>query len=262
MNFMLSGGYVEGGSPVHRMDALVRLLCLLFLLGAVIFCDTLPGYALILGMLFLAVRGSGMGLGSALQGVRRMWLFFGVIFLMNVLFSQGEEPLFCFWIFRISREGAAQGIHVVLHVVLAMVLARLLVATTPPLELVGAVESLIFPLKYVGVPVQDVAMILGIAIQFIPTFAREAEMIQKAQTARGACFDSRNFLKKARSVLPLVVPVFLSAFRRADELAVSMEARGYRRAGKRAVFRKRRLCAVDGAFLLLSVLFCVLEIIL
>ncbi len=262
MNFMPAGGYVEGSSPIHRMDAFIKLLCMLLLLGAVILCDTLAGYALIIVLIALSARCSGVGPGGVLRGIRHMRLFFGVIFLMNALFFEGEGPAYRFWIFHISREGAVQGAHVVLHVALAMALAGILVATTPPLEMVGAVESLIFPLKYVGVPVQDVAMILGIAIQFIPTFAREAAMIRMAQTARGARFESRNLMEKARSFLPLVVPVFLSAFRRADELSVAMEARGYRRVGKGAVFRKRRLRAGDMAALLLSCLFCVLESIL
>ena len=262
MNFMPAGGYVEGSSPIHRMDAFIKLLCMLLLLGAVILCDTLAGYALIIVLIALSARCSGVGPGGVLRGIRHMRLFFGVIFLMNALFFEGEGPAYRFWIFHISREGAVQGAHVVLHVALAMALAGILVATTPPLEMVGAVESLIFPLKYVGVPVQDVAMILGIAIQFIPTFAREAAMIRMAQTARGARFESRNLMEKARSFLPLVVPVFLSAFRRADELAMAMEARGYRRVGKGAVFRKRRLRAGDMAALLLSCLFCVLESIL
>lgn len=253
---------MEGSSPIHRMDAFVKLLCILLLLAAVILSDTLAGYGLIIGLIALAVRYTGVGLRNALRGVRRMWLFFLVIFLMNALFSEAERPLSGFWIFQFSREGAVQGTHVVVHVVLAMILAGILVSTTTPLKLVGAVESLIFPLKYVGVPVQDVAMILGIAVQFIPTFAQEAELIRKAQTARGARFESKRLTEKAKSFLPLVVPVFLSAFRRADELSVAMEARGYRGAGRGAVFQKRRLQPADVAALLLSCLSCALEIIL
>ena len=123
-------------------------------------------------------------------------------------------------------------------------------------------ESLLYPLKLIGVPVRDVAMILGVAIQFIPTFSEEAEAIRKAQTARGARFESRKLSEKAKSVVPLVVPVFLAAFRRADELAMAMEARGYRRTKGKISKRRRHLSRRDGIGLLLCSLFGAAEIML
>lgn len=262
MRIMATGSYVEGHSLLHKMDAFVKLLCILLFLVAVIFCNTIVGYVLVVGLIVLAILLSGIGFGNALGGVRHMWLFFVVIFLLNAVFLESAQPLWRWWIFQFSIEGVAQGVSVVLRVALAMILGNLLLTTTSPMEIVGAMESMFFPLKFIGVPIQDVAMILGVAMQFIPTFAEETDMIRKAQTARGARFESRRWTEKARSFLPLVVPIFLSAFRRADELSVAMEARGYHRTKKKVSWRKRRIGAGDVCSLLIACLLCVVEIVL
>lgn len=262
MREMPAGGYIEGNSVFHRMDAFVKLLCTFLLLASVIACRRVLDYVLLLLVMGTAVFLSGIGLSHALGGIRRLWLFFLVIFLMNVFFSESGAVLWSWWIFRISDAGAKQGLQVIVHVVFAMVLGNLLIATTSPLEITGAIETLLSPLRYVGVPVQDAAMILGVAIQFIPIFSEEAEMIRKAQTARGAQFESRKLTEKAKSVLPLVIPIFLSAFRRADELSVAMEARGYHRTGKKKKYQKRNIQLRDLALLACCSLLCLLLYIL
>ena len=177
-------------------------------------------------------------------------------------FYETEQIWWKWWIFRFSGDGLVQGMQVVLRVAMAMVLGNLLVSATSPLELVGAMESLMYPLKFIGVPIRDVAMILGVAIQFIPAFSEEAEMIRRAQTARGARFESRRLTEKAKSIVPLVVPIFLAAFRRADELAIAMEARGYRRTKGKLRRRRRRLSPADAIGLLLCGLLCAAEAVL
>src|SRR5690606_9712290 len=133
-------------------------------------------------------------------------------------------------IVQLSRGGMEQGFRVVGNVVLILVLGNLLTMTTLPTQVTAALASLIKPLKFIGVPTEEVAMILSIAIQFIPTLMEETELIKMAQIARGARFESRKLPERAASFIPLVVPVFISAFRRAEELALAMEARGYRNA--------------------------------
>lgn len=261
MRYMPTGGYIEGNSLLHKLDAFVKLLCTFLLLASVIVSDTIVGYVLVIALLTVTVKMSSLGLRNVLRGVKHMWLFFFVIFLMNAVFHETAQPLWSWWIFHFSFEGTLQGFHVVLRVILAMILGNLLVSTTSPLDIVGALETLLFPLKYAGVPIQDVAMILGVAIQFIPTFLEEAAMIKKAQTARGARFESRKITERTQSLLPLIVPIFLSAFRRADELSVAMESRGYHRTKKKGKLRKRHLSLADVSALLLSCLFCIIEII-
>lgn len=261
MRFMPTGGYIDGNSLLHKLDAVVKLLCTFLLLASVIVSDTLVEYVLVIALITATAKLSAIGFRNVLRGVRHMWLFFFVIFLMNAFFFEAAQPLWSWWIFRFSFEGALQGFHVVLRVILAMILGNLLISTTSPLDIVGALETLLFPLKYVGVPIQDVAMILGVAIQFIPTFLEETDLIKKAQTARGARFESKKITERVQSMLPLIVPIFLSAFRRADELSVAMEARGYHRTNRNVKTRKRRLSLTDTSALLLSCLVCIIEII-
>ena len=262
MSYLPVGSYLERNSFLHKVDAFVKLLCTLILLAAVILADTLVGYAVIIALLAVIIKSSSIGVRNALNGVIPLWLFFLLIFFMNAAFFDSAHTLWSWWIFRFSLEGVVQGINVVFRVALAMILGNLLVSTTSPLAITGALESLIFPLKYIGVPIQDVAMILGVAIQFIPTFMEEAEMIRKAQTARGARFESKKFTEKAQAVIPLVVPIFLSAFRRADELSMAMEARGYHRTKRKIRFQKRQIGKREVTAFLVSVFVCAIEIII
>ena len=259
MQFMITGGYVEGNSFVHKRDAFIKLLCMLVLLVAVILADSLVGVLVISVMLVLLIMLADIGFKNALNGVRHLWLFFLLIFLMNSLFTQAEDVLLEWWIFQISGQGIIQGTNVVLQVAFAMILGNVLISTTSPLKITGAIETLIIPLKYLGVPVRDVAMILGVAIQFVPTFIHEADMIKKAQIARGARFESKKLLEKAHSIVALVVPIFISAFSRADELAVAMEARGYRRSRKQVIRRKRSISTPDMLSLLVCCMVCIIE---
>ena len=262
MSFLPVGGYREGSSLLHRADALCKLLGMLLLLFALILCDTFLGYGMLAAVLLIAIRISGIGMRTALRAVWHMRLFFLVIFLMNAFFHEEGEALWSLWVLRLTREGMVFGMHVVLRVAMAIVLGQILCAVTSPLELIDAFTSLLYPLQFLRIPVQDIALILGVSMQFIPIFSEEAEMIRRAQTARGARFDSKNLLEKANSLLPLAVPIFLSAFRRADELSVAMEARGYHRRAGRIPRRKRALSAVDVLLLFIGALLFALSFIL
>ena len=170
---------------------------------------------------------------TVLSPIRRLWVFFIVIFLMNALFFSAENPRFSWWIVSLSDEGMRQGARVMLNVCFIMVLGNVLTSTTTPIDMTAALSSLLKPLRLLRVPVEDVAMIICVAIQFVPTLLEEADLIKKAQTARGARFESSKLTERALSYLPLLIPIFLSAFRRADELSTAMEARGYRNAKNR-----------------------------
>ncbi len=262
MSDMPTGSYIPGNSMLHRMNPAAKLFCFLVLLAAVVMTDSVWGYGLMIGSVAVITVISGLGLGDVLRPVTGLWLFFVLIFLMNAVFYGTEQVLWSWWIFRISVDGMIQGANVILRVILLMMLGSVLTSVTSPIELTGAIEILLQPLRLFRVPVADVAMILSVALQFIPTFMEETEMIQKAQVARGARFESRRLRDKAASVMPLVVPVFLSAFRRADELSVAMEARGYGRAGGR---KRRRMIPFGGrdiAALAVSWMICMAQMIL
>lgn len=228
MSRLPAGQYVHGTTVLHQLDAFAKLLCFLVLLAAIILTDSLPGF-LLMGVFTIALlRLSGLSFRSGTAAIRRLWLFFVVIFLMNTLFFETENTLLSFGIFHVSVRGMVQGATVVLRVILVMICATVLTSVTPPMKLTAAIETLLTPLGWLHIPIGEVAMILGVALQFIPTFIEEADHIKKAQSARGALFESDRLRDRALSVVPLVVPVFLSAFRRADELSTAMEARGYR----------------------------------
>lgn len=262
MSGITVGQYVPGASVLHKLDARAKLLGLFALLAVIVLSKSAIGYAVAVVAVAAVVALSGLKLSLVLGSIRRLWVFFITIFVMNALFFAAEEPIWSWWIFHISQAGLWQGVHVVAHVVLLLILSNVLTLTTSPVELTSAIESLLLPLKWLRVPVEEVAMILSVAIRFIPTLLEEADMIRKAQIARGARFESRRLTERAASVLPLVIPIFLSAFRRADELSMAMEARGYRNASSRTKPEKHGLHMADVCALAASAVVCVLQIVL
>lgn len=229
---------------MQHMDAYVKLLSFLLLVTAVIGAGSFAGYILLLLLIILLIGNSGLQIKKIFGGIRQLWLFFIVITAMNAFLNEGESVIVSWWIFHLTQEGILQGLQVVIRIVFIMILGNLFTMTTTPLEITAAFGSLLYPLRWLKVPVQDVAMILGVAIQFIPTFIEEASMIRKAQTARGARFESKKLRERAASLMPLIIPMFLSAFRRADELSIAMEARGYRK-GRNGIRKHRVWKSVD-----------------
>lgn len=227
MSGLSAGQYRPGTAPIYLPGAFSKLICLLLLIAAAVCTDTLIGWLALALVTAALIALSGLSFSEAFASVGRLVWFFAVILLMNFLFQDPEGAWGRFWIFTPSPGGLLQGLRVILRVIFVLVWSNLLTCTTTPLAMTDSVETLLSPLRFIGVPVPLVAMILSVAIQFIPTLFRETEMIRRAQTARGARFDSRRLSDRAMAVLPLVVPIFLAAFKRADELSLAMEARGY-----------------------------------
>ncbi len=260
MNHMPIGIYIPGTSLLHRLDARIKLLCLIALIVAVIYANSFTGYAIMAVLTGILVVLSRLDLKTACASVKRVLPFFLVIFLMNTLFYDQSHALWSWWIINLSTAGMVVGANVVLKLILLMILFNILMSTTAPMKITAALVSLLRPLGYIRIPVADLALMISVAIQFIPTLMEETEMIRKAQTARGARFDSPRLKEKAVSVMPLVIPIFLSAFRRADELAMAMEARGYR-GGKQQIKKVASpLHRCDFAAMLVTALICWLQI--
>ncbi len=253
-------GYVERNSPLHRMDGLSKLLFLLLFLISVIVTQSVGGFLLLIAALLLCARLGKVSWQTVLGGIWQLRFFFLLIFLMNFAFFDAEHAFFSWWIFTFSREGLLFGAKTVVRVLLAMAVGNIFTAVTTPVAITGAMETLLYPLQWIGVPVRDVAMILGVAIQFVPLFLRETDTIKMAQTARGAPFYSRKLSERAGCVLPLVLPVFLSAFKRADELACAMEARGYVRKKGRMPLHRRHFRKADFLCLGGGIALCMLAI--
>lgn len=262
MNSVAIGQYIPGKSVIHKLNAVVKIVSFLIFLTAVVLAHTIPGYLIVIGITMGIIYLSGISWKRALASVKGMGVFFLVIFAMNTIFSTAEDTLWTWGLIHISYAGMLQGLNVVLRVILLMILGNILTSTTPPLEITTAMEQLMAPLRILRIPTQEIAMILSVAIQFIPTLFEEAEQIRKAQIARGAKFESSSFLERSTSVLPLVVPIFLSAFRRADELSMAMEARGYRRASKRTKKSIEHIHISDVTALGVSCTLCLAQILL
>ena len=254
-----TGMYQPGYSVIHGINAAVKLVCLILLLAAVVATDSVPGYVVSILTTAAIVYLAQISIPDALASVRRLLWFFVLILLMNTCFYGPDDPWVRWWIFCPSMQGLVQGMNVVLRVVLILILSNVLTTATAPLKLADGMERLLSPLRVIRVPTEQVAMIISVAIQFIPTIFEETDMIRKAQMARGARFDSRNYFEKAKAVMPLVIPIFLAAFKRADELSLAMEARGYRTDVSRAVKKREKLCAADFAALLVCAALCAMQ---
>lgn len=246
MSRLPTGTFIPGSSPVHRLDARVKLLSLIALLIAIVSVDTLIGYAVIAATTVFVIGLSGLALKTAVGSAYRMYLFFILVLLMNTCFFSAEDPWFSFWLIHPSHGGMVQGLIVVFRVFMVLVLSNILTCTTQPMEMTNALESLMSPLRFVKIPTDQIAIIISVAIQFIPTLFEEADMIRKAQTARGATFDSPKLSEKAAAVMPLAIPIFLGAFKRADELSLAMEARGY--TGVRIHTNRKKACLRFGDY--------------
>ena len=256
-----TGMYQPGYSVIHGISAAVKLVCMILLMAAIVATDSIPGCLAAITATAAIVYLAQVSAATAFASVRRLAWFFVLILLMNTCFYGADDAWFGWWIFTPSLRGLIRGANIVLRVVLILVLSNILTATTAPLRLTDGMERLLSPLRIVRVPTGQIAMIVSVAIQFIPALFEEADMIRRAQTARGARFDSRSYFEKAKAVMPLVIPVFLAAFRRADELALAMEARGYRTDAVHAAKKREKLGAADWSALLVSTALCALEIV-
>ena len=261
MRHVPTSAYYPGDSVIHRMLPLAKMISFIILLVAVIFAGTVPEYVILGAFIVFMVYMSRLKPSLALGSVRRLIILFIVILAMNTCFYGPDDPWVSFWIFKPSYSGLMQGINIVIRVISILIIGNVLVLTTAPMALTMSLEYLFSPLRIFKVPVDQIAMILSVAIQFIPTLFEETDAIKTAQMARGARFDSKKLTQKAYAVLPLLIPIFISSFKRADELSVAMESRGYRVNHKRRRKKSEPLKRRDIIALIMCSAMCVFFII-
>ncbi len=240
------GQYFPVDSPIHRLDPRVKLILTLAFIVAVFLAHTAAGYVLLFGFIFLVSRLARIPFGMLLKGLRPLRLILILTFLLNLFFTPGETVLLHFWVITLTREALRQAAFYSLRLVFLVMGTSLLTLTTSPVSLSDALELLFSPLKKIHFPAHELAMMMTIALRFIPTLLDETDKIMKAQMARGADFESGNLVRRARSMVPLLVPLFVSAFRRAGDLAMAMESRCYHGGEGRTRFRVLRLTRADG----------------
>lgn len=247
------GQYIPGESVVHRMDPRVKIIFII-LLNIVILKGGTAAWLMNSAFLIVLLRLSGLPSRHLITALRPIRILLLLLFLAQLLFVGGEPiVLLSRWSVPVTREGLCQGVAVVWEFSLLVCLASILTGTSSPEELVRALETFLRPLSRIGVPSQDVAVMVSIALRFVPTFLEELERIKEAQMARGARFDAGGPIKRVRGAAGLFIPLLLSFVRRAENLALAMEARGYGR-GHRTHLNDFRMSKTDYAVLLVITL--------
>ena len=254
------GQYFPSDSPLHRLDARVKLVITLLYIVSLFLIKSCIGYAFVIIALAIVIKVSKVPFKFMVKGLKS--LVFIIIFtaLINVFTVKGGETLVTFWKLSITTEGVFFAIKMALRIILLIIGSSLLTLTTTPIKLTDGIEALLKPLSKIGVPAHDIAMMMTIALRFIPTLLDETDKIIKAQQARGADFDTGRLRDKARALVPILVPLFISAFRRADELAMAMESRCYNGGANRTRMNVMKVTSIDYTAIILFVVYWVVII--
>ena len=220
------GQYFPGTTVIHKMDPRTKILSVVLYIIALFTCKGFVAYGLTLVYLIAAVRISKIKLKTILKGVKPVIFIIVFTAILNMFYTQGNV-LVKIWKLQITDNGIRNAILMVARIIMLITGTFLLTYTTSPITLTDGLEQLLGPLKKIHVPVHELAMMMSIALRFIPTLIEETDKIMSAQKARGADFETGNLIQKAKALVPILVPLFVSAFRRADELATAMECRCY-----------------------------------
>ncbi len=239
------GQFFPGESVVHRLDPRTKLVLTLVYIVALFVAVSYYSYGLMVAVLVSVIGVSEIRLKTILKSVKPLIIIIIFTFILNLFFTSGTHDLVSFWGIRITLEGLTNAGKMILRLVMLIIGTFQLTYTTSPIALTDGLEKLMNPLKKIKIPVHELAMMMSIALRFIPTLIEETDKIISAQKARGADFESGNLIRRAKAMLPILVPLFISAFRRADELAVAMESRCYHGGEGRTRMKQLRMKSRD-----------------
>ena len=221
------GQYYPENSIIHRLDPRVKLFGTLVFIVMLFVVNNFIGFGLMALYLFVVVKMSRIPFRKVIKGVRGIIIILIISALLNIFFTPGKHEVAHWWIFTITSEGLVRSAYLVVRRVLLVLSTSVMTLTTKPNDLSDGLEKALGFLKVIRVPVHEIAMIMSLALRFIPTLMEETERIKKAQMARGADFESGDMLKRAKSLIPILIPLFVSSIKRAVNLAQAMEARCY-----------------------------------
>lgn len=245
MDKLIFGRYIPGDSWIHKLDPRAKLLGTVIFIGIIFLANNWMTYLLLLAFALTAIRLSTIKLSFFINGVKPLiWLILFTV-ILQVLFTGGSTVYFDWGPIIISQEGLLNGVFIFCRFVLIIFMSTLLTLTTMPLSLTDAIEYLLRPLKAVKVPVYEIALMLSIALRFVPTLMDETEKIMNAQRARGVDFGEGNIFQQMKAIVPILIPLFVSSFNRAEELATAMEARGYKGGEGRTKYRQLEWASRD-----------------
>ena len=248
------GQFFPGSSLLHRLDPRVKIVAVVMFMVA-LFMTTGWGYGLCFLFLAWCVKVSGVSPKMILKSLKPLVVILIFTGVLNMLYTPGE-PVFSFWIFNVTREGIFNAAFMIMRITMLIASTSMLTYTTSPIALTDGLERLLSPLKRIKVPVHEFAMMMTIALRFIPTLIEETDKIMSAQKARGADFETGGLIKRAKALVPILVPLFVSAFRRADELATAMECRLYHGGEGRTRLNTLKMRPLDWAAMCAMALFC------
>lgn len=221
------GQYYQTDSIIHRLDPRVKLGGTLLYIITLFFIGNVWGYLLATLALWTVIKLSKVPFGFIVRGMRSIGFLLAITIIFNMFLTPGEA-IVSFWIFKLTKEGLRTALFMGWRLCLLIIGSSLMTLTTTPNQLTDGMEKALHPLNKIGIPVHEIAMMMSISLRFIPILLEETDKIMKAQIARGADFESGNLVQKAKAMVPLLVPLFISAFRRANDLAMAMESRCYR----------------------------------
>ena len=222
------GQFIPGNSCIHRLDPRTKIVLMLVYIVMVFLVRSLALFLVPLLYVLLCLWLGGISFGYFGKAIKPIRFLLVLMFLLNLFITPGDKVLFSWKFITVTEEGLLQAVYISLRLILLVTGASIMTLTTSPIALTDGLERMLSPLKVFKFPAHELAMMMTIALRFIPTLMEETDRIIKAQTARGADFSGGNLLVRAKNMLPILVPLFISAFRRADDLAVAMEARCYR----------------------------------
>lgn len=238
------GQYFHGNSVIHQLDPRTKIMSTILFISSIFLAENYQAYSVVAAFVAIVIGLAGIPAIMILRSLKPLWFIILLTFLIHIFTTPGTA-IYIVGPVTVTQEGLRQGIMMSLRLLFLIVTSSLLTFTTSPVALTDGIERLLKPFKKIGLPAHELAMMMTIALRFIPTLLEEADRIMKAQIARGADFTSGNIIRRARNMIPLLVPLFISAFRRADELATAMEARCYRGGDHRTRMKQLKISRKD-----------------
>ncbi|GGD03219.1 energy-coupling factor transporter transmembrane protein EcfT [Thalassobacillus devorans] len=242
---MIIGQYVPGNSFIHRIDPRTKITIIFFFVLIVFFANSVMSYGLLTLFAVGSAASTRIPARYLIKGLLPVWFLIVFTFILHLFVTKEGEVLFSIFSFDFYTGGIIQGLAISLRFFLLILVTSLLTLTTTPIEITDAIEGMLGPLKKIRFPVHELALMMSISLRFIPTLMQETEKISKAQASRGVDFRTGSFKDRIKAVVPLLVPLFVSAFKRAEELAMAMEARGYQGGEGRTKLRELSIGKLD-----------------
>ncbi|MCM3741017.1 energy-coupling factor transporter transmembrane protein EcfT [Oceanobacillus luteolus] len=244
-NSLIIGQYVPGNSFIHRLDPRTKITIIFFFVFIVFFANNVPSYGVLVLFALTCMFTSKIPIRFIMKGLTPVWFLIIFTFILHLIVTREGTVLFELGIFEIYSGGLIQGFAISIRFFLLILVTSLLTLTTTPIEITDAIEDMLHPLKRFKFPVHELALMMSISLRFIPTLMQETDKISKAQASRGVDFRTGPLKERIKAIVPLLVPLFISAFKRAEELAMAMEARGYQGGDNRSKLRELQITKLD-----------------